>query len=101
MVLVLALSGCDRSERDDDGGFRITHRRARCRTTGIPCAMAENCAAKAARDILPVADQKWLRRFRASASRSEEHTSELQSLMRISYAVSCLPKKTKPQPEYT
>src|SRR3546814_4454960 len=27
--------------------------------------------------------------------RSEEHTSELQSLMRISYAVYCLKKKTK------
>src|SRR3546814_4899788 len=30
---------------------------------------------------------------RASADRSEEHTSELQSLMRISYAVFCLKKK--------
>src|SRR3546814_8454169 len=29
--------------------------------------------------------------------RSEEHTSELQSLMRISYAVFCLKKKTKIQ----
>src|SRR3546814_6818270 len=28
--------------------------------------------------------------------RSEEHTSELQSLMRISYAVFCLTKKNKP-----
>src|SRR3546814_8206974 len=28
--------------------------------------------------------------------RSEEHTSELQSLMRISYAVFCLKKKKKP-----
>src|SRR3546814_960707 len=32
---------------------------------------------------------------RAGAARSEEHTSELQSLMRISYAVFCLKKKTK------
>src|SRR3546814_1842183 len=31
----------------------------------------------------------------APAFRSEEHTSELQSLMRISYAVFCLKKKTK------
>src|SRR3546814_2414212 len=31
---------------------------------------------------------------RAIAVRSEEHTSELQSLMRISYAVFCLKKKT-------
>src|SRR3546814_6565322 len=30
---------------------------------------------------------------RTSARRSEEHTSELQSLMRISYAVFCLKKK--------
>src|SRR3546814_7119789 len=32
------------------------------------------------------------------AARSEEHTSELQSLMRISYAVFCLKKKTKQKP---
>src|SRR3546814_3449232 len=32
---------------------------------------------------------------RAAAVRSEEHTSELQSLMRISYAVFCLKKKKK------
>src|SRR3546814_3953755 len=31
------------------------------------------------------------------ARRSEEHTSELQSLMRISYAVFCLKKKIKQQ----
>src|SRR3546814_6829333 len=31
------------------------------------------------------------------ASRSEEHTSELQSLMRISYAVFCLKKKNNKQ----
>src|SRR3546814_7121356 len=41
------------------------------------------------------------RRFRAGVlsrarhTRSEEHTSELQSLMRISYAVFCLKKKNK------
>src|SRR3546814_13608701 len=33
------------------------------------------------------------RRQRRAALRSEEHTSELQSLMRISYAVFCLKKK--------
>src|SRR3546814_2523411 len=32
---------------------------------------------------------------RAHRDRSEEHTSELQSLMRISYAVFCLKKKKK------
>src|SRR3546814_14453931 len=34
----------------------------------------------------------------ASGSRSEEHTSELQSLMRISYAVFCLKKKKHTPP---
>src|SRR3546814_10757876 len=33
-------------------------------------------------------------------ARSEEHTSELQSLMRISYAVFCLKKKTKAKEKY-
>src|SRR3546814_2741735 len=33
--------------------------------------------------------------IRADVCRSEEHTSELQSLMRISYAVFCLKKKNK------
>src|SRR3546814_8560137 len=31
----------------------------------------------------------------ATGARSEEHTSELQSLMRISYAVFCLTRKNK------
>src|SRR3546814_6380600 len=34
---------------------------------------------------------------RQGMHRSEEHTSELQSLMRISYAVFCLKKKTQTQ----
>src|SRR3546814_8142492 len=34
-----------------------------------------------------------LENFTTLATRSEEHTSELQSLMRISYAVFCLKKK--------
>src|SRR3546814_1653109 len=36
-----------------------------------------------------------LARLPADDTRSEEHTSELQSLMRISYAVFCLKKKKK------
>src|SRR3546814_9076670 len=38
-----------------------------------------------------------LLRLSLSGPRSEEHTSELQSLMRISYAVFCLKKKRKHQ----
>src|SRR3546814_7613196 len=37
-------------------------------------------------------------RFDNERDRSEEHTSELQSLMRISYAVFCLTKKTTHKP---
>src|SRR3546814_2161571 len=37
----------------------------------------------------------------ALTERSEEHTSELQSLMRISYAVFCLKKKKQVTTQYT
>src|SRR3546814_1325898 len=37
----------------------------------------------------------WDGGYLFSMERSEEHTSELQSLMRISYAVFCLKKKTE------
>src|SRR3546814_8665613 len=62
------------------------------------------------RTVLTRADDRFLvlaerrevaRRLKADlfisihADRSEEHTSELQSLMRISYAVFCLKKKKK------
>src|SRR3546814_2828470 len=38
---------------------------------------------------------------RRKDGRSEEHTSELQSLMRISYAVFCLKKKNNRDNQYT
>src|SRR3546814_3206433 len=53
-------------------------------------------------------EEKVIARFKADRDdayeefidkRSEEHTSELQSLMRISYAVFCLKKKTKEKQE--
>src|SRR3546814_6887287 len=40
-------------------------------------------------------------RRNGEVTRSEEHTSELQSLMRISYAVFCLKKKNKPNTQQT
>src|SRR3546814_8615762 len=39
-------------------------------------------------------------RLAPAEGRSEEHTSKLQSLMRISYAVFCLKKKTKRENRY-
>src|SRR3546814_9282297 len=47
---------------------------------------------------LPVGSEEAQRHYAQAcldAGRSEEHTSELQSLMRISYAVFCLKKKKK------
>src|SRR3546814_1887857 len=48
-----------------------------------------------ARRVGAFSDHAPLREPWRLSSRSEEHTSELQSLMRISYAVFCLKKKTK------
>src|SRR3546814_12083566 len=58
----------DRGDRSDIGEDSRKH-------SGLPGALV---------DLEPVA---------AKLARSEEHTSELQSLMRISYAVFCLKKK--------
>src|SRR3546814_4899497 len=56
--------------------------------------------ARAERPRRPAGDQPLRARAAVSSApqpgpRSEEHTSELQSLMRISYAVFCLKKKKK------
>src|SRR3546814_9176922 len=67
------------------------------------------CPARSAscRFSSPAACPRWHRPRKLPAkhrsTRSEEHTSELQSLMRISYAVFCLKKKNKPitRPNYT
>src|SRR3546814_10402716 len=52
---------------------------------------------RAGADAVQIEDQVFPKRCGhfAGKARSEEHTSELQSLMRISYAVFCLNKKTK------
>src|SRR3546814_9274108 len=54
---------------------------------------AVTLAASIAIDV--AAEIVLLQIVRAPEMRSEEHTSELQSLMRISYAVFCLKKKTR------
>src|SRR3546814_3410555 len=86
------LARADRSERGDVFGLDREcvsllrfiapdfHRRQR-RISGLHVAQLEVAAATVGID-----------QFR----RSEEHTSELQSLMRISYAVFCLKKKNTP-----
>src|SRR3546814_5446350 len=52
---------------------------------------AISCSAVAVPEIMLAIDQSR----NTTVLRSEEHTSELQSLMRISYAVFCLKKKNK------
>src|SRR3546814_6302044 len=51
--------------------------------------------------IIAIGKDKWqehkAKPILRSSERSEEHTSELQSLMRISYAVFCLKKQKKPK----
>src|SRR3546814_6315767 len=56
-----------------------------------PHALARDTIGGLAGDILPL--KHHAPRARGRKPRSEEHTSELQSLMRISYAVFCLKKK--------
>src|SRR3546814_9530023 len=54
------------------------------------------CPMSVSRSIARIGrSRKRLLWLAASSIRSEEHTSELQSLMRISYAVFCLKKKNK------
>src|SRR3546814_7825716 len=57
--------------------------------TALVAAVGDGEAFRRARDI-----PAWLGLV-PKQMRSEEHTSELQSLMRISYAVFCLKKKKK------
>src|SRR3546814_5786104 len=54
---------------------------------------AVQAARAAARTGAPAQPSEGEQRWRPPDGRSEEHTSELQSLMRISYAVFCLKKK--------
>src|SRR3546814_6727075 len=70
---------------------QVLELRARERTSGAIKALL-NLAPKTARRIGADGNDEEMSLDRVT--RSEEHTSELQSLMRISYAVFCLKKKT-------
>src|SRR3546814_7971731 len=64
---------------------------ARIETDGVPDAVAVEAPAQ--QEIGRLApDREQIELWTEASARSEEHTSELQSLMRISYAVFCLTK---------
>src|SRR3546814_3623962 len=75
-----ALGGGARVARDREAGFNI----AEC-DIGIGERRRQRSAG--------IRRQRTVDRQLGACGRSEEHTSELQSLMRISYAVFCLKKK--------
>src|SRR3546814_3067778 len=60
-----------------------------------PCAGADAVGVDAAEAGAEAAQQGVAPLQQQDVARSEEHTSELQSLMRISYAVFCLKKKKR------
>src|SRR3546814_2137943 len=69
----------------NDTAFRIA--RAAAAVEGLPVGISSGAALAAAFEVGARPEM-----------RSEEHTSELQSLMRISYAVFCLKNKTRHNP---
>src|SRR3546814_4146492 len=83
----------DHRERDDDEGQDhearddARHDDRRHRRSGLGQDLGSDGAHEAIRSAGSAQ--------RVVMSRSEEHTSELQSLMRISYAVFCLKKKNR------
>src|SRR3546814_5762083 len=72
-------------------------RRWDCAPPSICCKRATAAKSKKKAIVEAVTQPDWLscvtRSWMPTPPRSEEHTSELQSLMRISYAVFCLKKK--------
>src|SRR3546814_9793745 len=62
-------------------------------THGTPIMLAAEKAGTTPEQFIAAIQAGHERDFAAFGVRSEEHTSELQSLMRISYAVFCLKKK--------
>src|SRR3546814_3508575 len=96
---VLGRPQARRAERVDPQPPQLRHVRAAAQRLAQVADQAAHVGARAALD--PQAQQRLARieqvgrRLQLEGVRSEEHTSELQSLMRISYADFCLKKKNK------
>src|SRR3546814_7949971 len=83
--------GVDRARRAADLACERAAARRRHRLGGLERSARDADAGDVAR--LRAADRAVRARRQFLLGRSEEHTSELQSLMRISYAVFCLKQK--------
>src|SRR3546814_9527722 len=80
-----------RARTEDAGPTRI----AKLAAPHVDAAKPKAAPARAKAEAMAMLDRKLLSDSTLGdiMARSEEHTSELQSLMRISYAVLCLKKK--------
>src|SRR3546814_2041233 len=78
---------------DRDEGFAALQQRGHALDHGAVAVVEEGFLEPAGAGLLVVARQVFQAPVGGGHVRSEEHTSELQSLMRNSYAVFCLKKK--------
>src|SRR3546814_8174482 len=76
--------------RQTDGSVKGFLNNCRHRASGLEFEPSGHCGR-----TLTCPYHNWAYSIDGTLVRSEEHTSELQSLMRISYAVFCLKKKKK------
>src|SRR3546814_7972156 len=97
--VVVVGAGREQVERAVEGSGAVIAVQEQQLGTGHAVAQAHDALAGFAGDILilygdvPLVRAETLRSMLDRLNRSEEHTSELQSLMRTSYAVFCLKKK--------
>src|SRR3546814_3691062 len=106
LAVALVLAGCNQAAAPADSASAADMADAAAVETMAEAPAAEAAPAPATEDAAVPAPQLqaamrdlWhghiVHTRDYALARSEEHTSELQSLMRISYAVFCLKKKTK------
>src|SRR3546814_2822828 len=95
-ILRRRIKRADRALRHDRGRIGLGEIEASRRAPAVDPAPPLAEIGPGVPAFLPHADH--VRERMADIGRSEEHTSELQSLMRISYAVFCLKKKNRNEP---
>src|SRR3546814_9014554 len=83
----------DAARRDNIDSLATRLRRKKYRQSPLPCQEHHDSGPLSSRHKAPKAAATIAEKRQWTHSRSEEHTSELQSLMRISYAVFCMKKK--------